>query len=613
MNPRSLQSRALWVFGGVVSLLVVTVAAVSITVQKGSLLQLEARTVQKDLSRVRAAIADVRKDLEANARLAGAPDGLAEERPAGLDRSAGSNVWVGSIEAGAFSPRWINVPAEATFSPDEFARIVEIEVRSRPQLLPGGADESVSGLLNLPQGPWLFSAVFNEGAEGAAPVAKIAARPLDAEFVRELSERLVLPLTLIVDAGTSSDVRALQTTRSSEGMLVLPVTGATVVGWLSVPDLGGARPVVFKTEQPRELFSLGMRQLYLVILGVGVAGLIVGLCGWQIIDRWVVARMRHLRDEVSDIARSSEPAKRVEVNDTDELAELAASVNQLLEALSHRTDELGAEIRERVKVQDRLSEANRGLQATLQFRQDLSNMLVHDIRSPLTVIDFYLQIQARRLGEAAAKDQSLNLAMKSVNRLNLMLNDLLIMAKFEAGKITLNRSTFDLRGTLIRNIDEMRFLAQKRNVAIQEQLPTESLTVDLDANLLWRVIENLLTNAVKYSPDHASITVRAEARGAIPGAEAPANADHVLLSVSDEGPGIPDELHETIFEKFSIGRLDRSKLQIGLGLSFCRMIVEAQGGRIWVENNTPRGSVFCVELPAVVPVSAPAIAASANA
>lgn len=593
-RTRSLHFRTLAVFGSLLLVLVVLIGFAGYALLKENVSRLEERAMDEHLVRLRTSLQDsflwigeiAKREAE---RIAESQ----EEATPGL-RLAPSGpryrgIWLAELGERMAEPAWVRTPDSAT--PESIQAMTDLlrrELAKSSRLLPlAGSGGTVSGPLNSEGNAFLYTAQSVLGSGRWV----LALRPLDRETLNALAHRLLLNVSAETQPFASADANTREAIAHPQAQQIAVLSERRIAGYASIPDISGIHPIVFRVETDREIYQSGLRLVYLLVFGVSLAGIIVALAGWQIIDRWVVARVRTLQNQVGALARGTDLSHRLELRDQDEFSDLAGSINRLLDALSRRTDELGAEIQERVKVQQRLSDANRELQSTLQFRQDLSNMLVHDIRSPLTVIDFFLQIQARKGGAAAAKDQSLALAMKSVTRLNLMINDLLIMAKFEAGKVSLNRSTFDIRSALSRNIDEMRFLAQKRHVEIREELGENPLLVNLDANLLWRVVENLLTNAVKYSPDQASIEVRVHQQ------TSQDSAEEIILSVTDQGPGIPVELHETIFEKWNVGRLDRSKLQIGLGLSFCRMIVEAQGGRIWVENNLPTGSIFRVALP----------------
>ena len=119
--------------------------------------------------------------------------------------------------------------------------------------------------------------------------------------------------------------------------------------------------------------------------------------------------------------------------------------------------------------------------------------------------------------------------------------------------------------------------------------------VSLDANLFQRVLDNLLSNAVKFSPVERTVTVRVDYPNAT-SEPLPAEAK-LRIRVLDEGPGIDQEHRDRIFDKFEVVELKRSDTrQIGLGLVFCKMVVEAHHGRIFVEDNIPAGSVFTVEI-----------------
>ena len=138
-------------------------------------------------------------------------------------------------------------------------------------------------------------------------------------------------------------------------------------------------------------------------------------------------------------------------------------------------------------------------------------------------------------------------------------------------------------------------IAQSYGVKLVLDLPSEFKPVPADANLLQRVVDNLVTNALKFSPPNSTITVRVEY---LAGTE-PADADsrRVRIEVADEGPGIEEKYREAIFDRFSIVDMKKNHVtQIGLGLAFCKMVVEAHQGRIFVHPNKQRGSVFTVEI-----------------
>jgi signal transduction histidine kinase len=131
-------------------------------------------------------------------------------------------------------------------------------------------------------------------------------------------------------------------------------------------------------------------------------------------------------------------------------------------------------------------------------------------------------------------------------------------------------------------------MAESRNINLILDLPPESPIVSLDASLFSRVLDNLVSNALKFSPGNSTITLRVKPQG---------NAGQLCFQVLDEGPGVPEAHRESIFKMYEIVKLrSAAPIQTGLGLAFCKMVVDAHGGKIFVEPNQPTGSIFTVEL-----------------
>jgi two-component system, sensor histidine kinase and response regulator len=162
------------------------------------------------------------------------------------------------------------------------------------------------------------------------------------------------------------------------------------------------------------------------------------------------------------------------------------------------------------------------------------------------------------------------------------------LAKLEEGKLSLQLAAIDLNELLRGLLESQRGTLQRRRLALEVTVAEEPIMVCADGNLLYRVIDNLLCNATKFSPRNGRISVELTTQG-----------DEVALRIADEGPGVPAEHRQKVFDKFGIVELKRQHLpQFGLGLAFCKMAVEAHGGAIEISDNTPRGAVFSVTLPA---------------
>ncbi len=236
-----------------------------------------------------------------------------------------------------------------------------------------------------------------------------------------------------------------------------------------------------------------------------------------------------------------------------------------------------------------LEDSLRRLQELEQLRDNLTHMIVHDLRSPLSGIcvnlDFVLHnLKNDRLG---ADDLE---ALKDANSSSLKLSDMIAamldVSRLEANQMPLNKTAADLRELAQSALKLVRSTAKER--VIKSEIPGDSLVCRCDAEVIARVIRNLLENAVKYSPAGKEIELRLEHKPGL-----------VRVSVMDQGRGIPPEYHSKIFEKF--GRVEIEKREhlpsIGLGLTFCKLAVEAHGGKIGLESEPDKGSTFWFELP----------------
>ncbi len=225
-----------------------------------------------------------------------------------------------------------------------------------------------------------------------------------------------------------------------------------------------------------------------------------------------------------------------------------------------------------------------------RLRNSLLSALSHDLRTPLAVLYGLSQTLETLPGlPAQARELSLTLQQQS-RRVGAMVNNLLDMARLESGSLQLNRQWQPLEevvGTSLQILGDS--LAQHR---LQMRLPTGLPLLHLDAALMERVLCNLLENAVKYTPPGSQITLAAVTE-----------PDQVVLSVEDDGPGLPAGREEQLFNKFSRGEKESSTPGVGLGLAICRAIVDAHGGRIWAERSALGGAAFKIALPRGTPPS----------
>jgi signal transduction histidine kinase len=245
------------------------------------------------------------------------------------------------------------------------------------------------------------------------------------------------------------------------------------------------------------------------------------------------------------------------------------------------------ELRSRVRSMLRIKRQYDELVNLLKLRDDLSHMIVHDMRSPLSVIQGSTDSILHRSELNELDRRRMERVQLQSQRLNGLLNDLLMAAKMEQGKLTVNRTPVDICALLRQVKENQQIIADARQIMINLELPVESWQVGLDSYLVTRLIDNLFSNAIKYSPSNSQIDVRMEML----------DQERLRIKVADFGPGIAEEHRDRIFDKFEIVALKQQGIaQIGLGLAFCKLVAEAHNGDITVEDNDPNGSIFIVNL-----------------
>jgi NtrC-family two-component system sensor histidine kinase KinB len=238
-----------------------------------------------------------------------------------------------------------------------------------------------------------------------------------------------------------------------------------------------------------------------------------------------------------------------------------------------------------------------------RMREDLTRMIVHDLRSPLTSIMGGLHL-LREVIEAPSPrmEMLLDIATSGSQKMLELVNSLLDISQLEAGQMRLEIKARSLPDLVEGACERVASLALEDSITLQVDLPPDLPQVAVDEDLVIRVLVNLLDNAIKFSPQGSMVLVTADRVSATSpfGKSSEVTSKHYIsVSVTDTGPGIPEEYREKIFEKFSqVERQERRRGRgSGLGLAFCKLVVEAHDGHIWVESQMDQGSTFTFTLP----------------
>ncbi len=239
-----------------------------------------------------------------------------------------------------------------------------------------------------------------------------------------------------------------------------------------------------------------------------------------------------------------------------------------------------------------LETAYTGLRRLEQLKSDLTHMIVHDLKNPLTSIGGYADLLPTAGPLNEMQNRFLQVIRQSSQRLLTMIRNLLDISRLEEGKLELQREALPVRQIVEPIVPEIAPLLAREEKSLHLDLPEDLPLLWGDRDLLVRVVSNLLSNAEKHTERGGNLWVTARP-GGTPGT--------LLLSVRDDGEGIPAEYHEVIFEKFGQAanrRLGR-QTDTGLGLTFCKLVVEAHGGTIAVESTVGQGSTFLLTLPTI--------------
>lgn len=280
----------------------------------------------------------------------------------------------------------------------------------------------------------------------------------------------------------------------------------------------------------------------------------------QFLARGMTSPLREMAAATRAMARG-EYERRVTASSRDEVGELARAFNRMASDL--------AEI-------DRV-------------RRDLIGNVSHELRTPISALQAVLENLVD--GVADPDTATLESALRQVERLGRLVAQLLDLSRLESGASPLQQRVFEVRPLLVQAVDEARVHADRdgvKSVQLKVDVAPEDLILKADPERVHQIASNLLTNAVRHSPDGGEVVVRA--RGA---------SGNVIIEVLDQGPGIPAAEAARVFERFYRSDAARSSSDggSGLGLAIARWIVDLHGGDIHVESASPHGCRMVVELP----------------
>jgi signal transduction histidine kinase len=431
------------------------------------------------------------------------------------------------------------------------------------------------------------------GGEGSASAP--AAEPLDSfavkalrSFARPPKREATYAIESLPDGKRLHYARAVWVTR---GCLECHGEGKNASRTFAENELAGVITISLPVERGDQQMLLN--QVFIVGAGA-LAGVLAILVFYFITHRFILSPINELQDVALRVSEG-DLGVRSHLRTGDEFEQLADSMNVMLERLRTSQDELrkANELLDQ-KLED-MAQSNVALFEANRLKSEFLANVSHELRTPLTsIIGFAELIREGPPGESNGKTSRYAENILISGRILLeIINDLLDLAKIEAGRVELRVEPVMLGELCSSLIDFMRPAADKKNIQLTCTLAEGSPEVQTDRGRLRQILFNLLSNAIKFTPDGGGVHLTCE-RG---------DDGQVRLAVTDNGPGIAPDQQAVIFEKFR--QVDQSATRehhgTGLGLAIAKELTQLLGGRIGVESQLGLGSTFWLLLPAAAP------------
>jgi len=326
--------------------------------------------------------------------------------------------------------------------------------------------------------------------------------------------------------------------------------------------MGMAR-IGFSQDALHDVVEEALRRTRNRIFGVAIVALILGFVGAIILAQMMAKPIKQMA-KGAELIGQGKLDTRILVNSRDELGSLARELNKM----------------------------SRRLQEIDQMKSDFLASVTHELRSPLTSLTAYIELflkgGAGELNEKAKK--FLTIMERSNSRLSRFIDDLLDMAKIERGKMEIRKETMEIMPLVSDTVEFIKPEANRKSIEIEMEIPEKLPLVFVDGERTRQIITNLLSNSIKFTEERGKVSIKIQEE-----------KEYLQFSISDTGIGISPEDMGRIFDKFEQVKEVRERIKgpkgTGLGLAIAKSLVEAQGGKIWVESEVGKGSTFYFTLP----------------
>ena len=343
-----------------------------------------------------------------------------------------------------------------------------------------------------------------------------------------------------------------------------------------------------KIQVPTDQVESGVHENWALLIAAALVSAVLLMTGSYLIVRYIIVKpVKHLK-EVSDAISAGELNVRSEIQTGDEFEDLSHAFNRMLRNLLSMQDRLRKVNSDLDLKVDELAQANMALYESNRLKSDFLATMSHELRTPLNSILGFSDVL---LGSDSLQDKQQrwvgNIRTSGEQLLNLI-NDILDLAKIEAGKMQVRVEEFSIRDVCEGLLNLFRPFAEKKNIDLKEQIATDIPLLRQDPGKVQQILSNLLSNAIKFTPEGGRVLLKVDA-----------DPMYVTVVVSDTGVGIALEDQELVFEKFrqAGNPLTREHAGTGLGLSIVRELSKLLGGEVTLQSELGRGSTFSVRLP----------------
>jgi two-component system sensor histidine kinase BarA len=363
------------------------------------------------------------------------------------------------------------------------------------------------------------------------------------------------------------------------------------------PEIGDPLRAVLIVDRTNQFArSQLLRSQILIISALIAGGLTAILVFYFILTKLILSPVRKLR-RTAEKVQQGDLSIRSEIRTRDEFEQLADAFNLMLDRLDEGREQL-RRINENLDLKvDELAEANIGLFESNRLKSEFLANVSHELRTPLNSIIGFAELLddiARSEENVDPKRQRyLENILTSGKSLLAMINDLLDMAKIEAGRIDISIDHLSVSDLIEGLVGIMGPQARAQDIELRTVIAANVPKVETDPGKLQQILYNFLSNAIKFTPKGGSITLSADR------VTRQDNTAGVRLAVADTGPGIPEDMQDVVFEKFR--QIDaghtRRHMGTGLGLAICRELAHLIGASVSFVSETGRGATFFVDLP----------------